>query len=1130
MKKLILSILLGVSSFCSMSSLHAYNNQWSDNEDYVVPNETNVDPGEGKDNQEVKGGGNCPVRDSSPVYAKTGHFTWSDSDITLPGKPGITFSRSYTSKEPLSGMFGNGWISSFESGFIKTIKHADKNGALETHYVYRHQDGLRYTFKEVNGTIETPNGMYNKIESLSDSSFKVTYPNGDVEIYENDVIVSSEDSNGNKLEYVYNQDTLLQEIKDGSGNSLKLTFGANGYVSALTDQNNRTWRYDYDTDGNLISVTNPLDGSRQYEYEKYQPDNDAQVYYHLTKLTDETDVVLVEVNYESGHTDRNAFKNGRVNSYTEGENTFTYDWNNLVSGNYLSKTDLLNNRFQFELNDSGHIIKYTDPLSKAFSYNIDENNVLAGVTDQYGNSWQHSVDDLGRIVSDTTPEGSEITYKYDGVRQEPSEITTHLGNKSTMAYDSKDNLTSLTLADESTFQASYDSKGNVLTTTDAAGVKTSTVTYNENSQPVSFTNASGETLTLSYTSYGQTGTVTNAEGDTTTYEYDILGRLTKTINTLEHEVVYQYDAAGKLLSLKDPAGNATSYEYDQYGRVSKFTHSSGKSFSYSYDKLNRVTSVKDNFDQETNYSYDKAGNITKKTIGSSSIDYYYDAAGKIIRAYDSDSRQNVYLSYDKDGQVSQERQHDKAIDYTYDLDGNLISLTSLDTIIDYSRNKLGNLTSLTDGTDTFSFSYDSNGLRKSVSYPNNLQTSFTLNEASRLIGLNNGIEQISYSYDKTGLVTQTVVDGNTTDFTYDDIGRLTSAGTDSYSYDVAGNNLNNSAKFNTSSNQLSENNTHSFEYDDYGNLSKKTEKANGNYKIFSWTVWNQLSKVEYFDNENNSLKKIEFFYGPLGRRLSKTVDGETTKYLYSGKNLIAILDNSSRLLFRVIHDEFTDSPLSIVDNTAAKRYYFHKDHLGSIVGLTDSDGNIVEDYSYDAYGNTVKTATVETGNPFAFTAREMDDSDLYYYRARYYDPTTGRFLSEDPVGIESGDFNLYRYALNNPLNFIDPSGNFIIEVVIIATGTAILYVKTKLGIVAALTVSTAVVGGISALKAYFSTGKAVGDAATTVKEIVRLNKLAEQAYDCGDIDKYLDLKEKARQLALKKSKGVAAGSSPGASF
>jgi len=94
-----------------------------------------------------------------------------------------------------------------------------------------------------------------------------------------------------------------------------------------------------------------------------------------------------------------------------------------------------------------------------------------------------------------------------------------------------------------------------------------------------------------------------------------------------------------------------------------------------------------------------------------------------------------------------------------------------------------------------------------------------------------------------------------------------------------------------------------------------------------------------------------------------------------------------------------------------------------LTSLTDSNKNKVQEYIYtDAYSSTTQTQTINTNNPYAYTDKKLDDTDLYYYRARYYDPTTQRFLSQDPIGFASGDFNFYRYVGNSPGNFTDPFG------------------------------------------------------------------------------------------------------------
>ena len=1139
MKKLLLSAL-GILLFMSVSSLNAYNNQWSDNEDYVVPSELNVEPAEGSENEEMKGDEICPLeRTTSPVYIRSGHFTWSTTDIVLPGKPGLFFSRSYTSKDPISGMYGNGWISNLESGFIETIKYVNNDGSIETHYVYRQEDGIRYTFKDVNGTIELPSGMRYEIEKLSTTSFKVTDVNGVVDVYSNDLIISKEDIHGNKREYVYDENSQLQSIKDGNNSAITLTYGANGYVTAMTDQNARTWSYSYDGDGNLISVTDPLNGVLNYTYEKYQADNDAQFYFHLTKITDETDVSIVEVVYNKDITGTYAFQNGRVKSYTRGEDTYTYDWNYLFSTYYepyVQKTDSLGNWNKFYLTDSGHVKKNIDSYNKSTIYNVDENMTFSGATDKMGNDWNQSLDEEGRIISTSTPLGSVTTYKYEGDKIDPSEITSPLGRATKISYDENKNPTMVTLADSSTYKASYDAKGNLLSTTNPSGIKTSARTYNENSQPITIANALGDTYSITYNALAQATSITDAQGNTATYTYNVLGYLTKTVNSMNHEIVYTYDKAGRLLSLKDPTGNVTSYEYDEFGRVSKVTRPNGRTLTYAYNTGNLVTSLVDSVGRETSFIYDSLKRITKVTVDSFYVNYTYDATGRVTQAYNSESGQYVYFTYNADGRIIQEKQYGKAVDYTYDLDGNLATMSANGSTLTYSRNSLGELESLSDGTDTFGFTYDANGMRKAISYPNGVDATYTLDNASQLVALDDGLSQNDYTYNKNGMLTQKTVNNNVTDYDYDAAGRLTEAGVESYSYSAAGNTLNNSAIYASATNQLTSTSTHSYVYDAFGNLSKKIKKADNSYKEYSWTVWNQLRSVESFTSAALSTKKIQFTYGPMGRRLSKTVDGVMERYLYSGQNMIAIMNSSSTLTHRIIHDERVDSPLSIID-ASGNRYYYHKDYLGSVVGLSDATGNGIENYSYDAYGQTVKSSSVDTGNPFAFTAREMDDDDLYYYRARYYDPSIGRFLSEDPLGFSSGDFNWYRYVSNNPINYFDPygfegfwsgvwsatkfAGATVVTGAVIFGGAVILTAKgvgvaTVIGVsTPALIISTVVVGG--ALTIYSWSDSGMSKEVLKYRNLeIKYRKLYKKAMDCGDLDNAIKYDALAKEATAKK--------------
>jgi len=169
--------------------------------------------------------------------------------------------------------------------------------------------------------------------------------------------------------------------------------------------------------------------------------------------------------------------------------------------------------------------------------------------------------------------------------------------------------------------------------------------------------------------------------------------------------------------------------------------------------------------------------------------------------------------------------------------------------------------------------------------------------------------------------------------------------------------------------------------------------------------------------------QIQYTYDPSGRRIEKDVDGEVTKYLYDGSHCIAEYDANDTLLRTYIYGPGVDQPICMTETTGsyADTYYYHFDALGSVVALSDSDGDTVQVYEYDVYGQ-VAASDPNHPNPFLFTGRRYDtETGLYYYRARYYNASIGRFLQTDPIGYGDG-MNMYAYCANNSVNSIDPSG------------------------------------------------------------------------------------------------------------
>jgi RHS repeat-associated protein len=194
-------------------------------------------------------------------------------------------------------------------------------------------------------------------------------------------------------------------------------------------------------------------------------------------------------------------------------------------------------------------------------------------------------------------------------------------------------------------------------------------------------------------------------------------------------------------------------------------------------------------------------------------------------------------------------------------------------------------------------------------------------------------------------------------------------------------------------------------YDANGNL------ASDGVRSYAYDAENKLVTA-------TTSQSLAFAYDPFGRRRSKAVGAASTQYLHDGYQVVAEYDASGALRRRFVYGPGVDEPLVMMAGAAT--YYYHADGIGSVIALSNQSGAKVESIGYDPFGNANSASIV--GNPYLFTGRTYDaETGLYYYRARYYDPRLGRFLSPDPIGHRGG-VNLYAYVVNNPVNLVDPTG------------------------------------------------------------------------------------------------------------
>ena len=204
-------------------------------------------------------------------------------------------------------------------------------------------------------------------------------------------------------------------------------------------------------------------------------------------------------------------------------------------------------------------------------------------------------------------------------------------------------------------------------------------------------------------------------------------------------------------------------------------------------------------------------------------------------------------------------------------------------------------------------------------------------------------------------------------------------------------------------------------FDANGNLATKTDSS-GTW-TYVWNAENQLLRVclnaDPCTPEATAVAR--FRYDPIGRRVEKVAGTVTTAFTCDGEDIVRRTAGGTTVFF--IHGPGIDEPLA--SEQGGVLTYLHADGLGSIVATSNQAGARTSTIEYDAWGNILSG----TPDGYAFTGREWDpETGLYYYRARYYDPKIGRFISEDPIGFDAGETNLYPYVANNPTTFVDPSG------------------------------------------------------------------------------------------------------------
>ena len=934
------------------------------------------------------------------------------------------------------------------------IRSVDANGNT-TEYEY---DGQGNVVRIIDALGNEKNMEYDNNGNLTQE----TNENGVVTRYEYDtnnnlIIIRKAYGSTEEIVERMGYDTFGNKTKfiDGEGNEFNYAYDSKGNLLMETDPLGNVTSYIYDQFGNVISKTTPDGATQVYEYDKEGNE---------TKVTDAL----------GNETSKEYDVNSRLVKLIDGiggETRFEYDaYGNQTKiidplGNETVKT--YNSRHQAEsLRDKNgnfaffqydaigrlvrKVIKIGDTISTPdgddiiIEYSYDNVGNVINEKDSYGNEKVKAYDALNRLTSETNPIGETKTYSYDNVGKIVN-ASLPTGLAFTNVYNQHKQLVSISDSIGNIASFSYDKAMRRLSRTNSLG-NTITFDYDASGKQLSTTQPSGAKGQYQYDSLGRILTKTDGNGNATTYTYDAMGRI---ISMSESGRTFsaEYDSKGRKISFADANGNTTSYTYDIYGNLLTETFADGTTEQNNFDAEGRLISKTDRNGNLIQFEYNEIGALVKRDYPSTNDDMFqYDRNGRLIKAENSDSI--ITFTYDNAGRLVQETQNGVSIQYNYSNNsGNRQIVYPSGKLIREIRDDRYRLITLEDNNSqiiNYTFN-DENRITKKA-YGNAIELDYVFNTDNKLINIiySDSLgenDNFQYTYDNNGnrlSLRKFYHPLNSEQYQYDTCNRLiefkrgelesdgtipSPSKTINYNLDLMSNwksvvnNAVTSNRVQNSVNQVTAIDGNTLQYDNNGNLN-----VDGQY-IYEYNYKNLLTKVT---SKSDGNVVVEFQYDPLGRRISKTVGGVVTNFYYDSDRVIEERVNgftTATYVFGIQKDEIIQ--MSKNGNT----YYFLLDGLGSISKLADVNANIVESYRYDPYGrifmydgfgNPLSDSTV--GNRYFFTGRRYEkEINLYYYRARYYSPDLGRFLSRDPSGY-ADSMNLYEYVMSNPVIYIDPLG------------------------------------------------------------------------------------------------------------
>jgi RHS repeat-associated protein len=811
-------------------------------------------------------------------------------------------------------------------------------------------------------------------------------------------------------------------IGDSSGQLAGFTWNDQGKMLTRSDGNGKTTNFTYDPYGNLQTETDPLTHTTTYTY---------NLLGQQTSVTDARQNIT-SFEYDAlGHIKKIAEPLGKITQYN-------YDPN----GNRTLTIDPRSKHTTYVYDDANRLteIHYPDTTSESYTYNW-RGDVLTH-TDQRGHVTFYEYDLAGRLIHVTyaygTTDAGTLSYGYDNANRKISQ-TDPLGHITTYTYDNANHLLSLAAPLNHTTGYGYDDAGRRTSTTDADNHQT-LFTYDVRGRLTRTTFVGGTYIQQTYDGNGNLLSRRDQGDKTTNYGYDDANRLTSVTDPLTHTTAYTYDAVGNLLIILDANSHQISFTYDALNRQTRKTFPDTSYEGFGYDLNDNLTSHRLADGNTNTYVYDDLNQLTQiNYFDNETVGFIYTANG--LRQTVTDARGTTNYVYDnRDHLTSITQPGGQAVQYTYNTAGNRLTLTTAAGTTQYGYDDAGRLSSATDpALGVTSYVYDNLGLRTQKNLPNGVTVDYTYDSLNRLTDINQHkgtttLASYAYTLDPVGNRLSVTEVGGSIQWTYDDAHRLLSETRKdasnvttyqaTFAYDPVGNRA--SQTVNTVTTNYAYNNldqmltagTVQYQYDDRGNLVRVTNGSN--ITQYTYDAANRLTGAALPGGTN-----VSYVYDADGHRVQQTVGSTVTNYLWDEASpyadVVLETNGSGSILASYVLGE---TELLSQTRSGTTNYYL-QDGQGSMNALANNAGSVTDTYNYSAFGETFNH-TGTTVNPYQYTGQQFDSqTGLYDLRARYYDPTIGRFLSQDTYSYNVNDpyqLNRYVYAANNAVNAMDPLG------------------------------------------------------------------------------------------------------------